>query len=404
MVCLVSPSPETFASSFLGYLDCQAVSLGSAGFMALSTPGSSVSLLLSALLTILVALAGYRILFGETTSVVRDGVLGFLKIGVVLAFATSWPAYRTVIFDVVLRSPADLAGEIGRPAGLPGANGGLAMRLDGVDRSFRILSIYGPGVPTREQVEQAEGIAPPLFANFDSFALGSSRVIFLVGSLGAFAIVRLSAAFLLALGPLFVTFLLFSVTRGIAFGWLRGLLGAALGGAAIAIVLGVELTLLEPWLSELAARRASGIATPGIPTALLATAIIFAVATAGLLALATRIALGLELPSVSVLREGSRLIPVSGPARPLPTYQTSAEAGVGSRTRAMTIADSIISAQRREEQNASLGISGSVMAHGTSEMFQTRHGSTIGSLSEQASARRTSLRRSRSASARDRSS
>ncbi|MEG8033550.1 type IV secretion system protein [Sphingomonas aurantiaca] len=159
VACAVSPAPDSFVSGLLGYLDCQAVTLGSQGFMALASPGSSVSLLLAALLTIFIAFIGYRMLFGETPGV-REGVLSFVKIGVVLAFATSWPAYRTVVFDVVLRAPADLAGEIGRPAGLPGSTGGLAGQMDSVDRSFRILAIYGVGTPSREQVEQANGVAP----------------------------------------------------------------------------------------------------------------------------------------------------------------------------------------------------------------------------------------------------
>ena len=290
MPCAISPSPDSFASSLLGYLDCQAATLGSQGFAALASPGSSVSLLLGALLTIFIALFGYRLLFGETRGI-REGVLGFVKIGIVLAFATSWPAYRTVVFDVVLRAPADLAGEIGRPAALPGATGGLATRMDGVDRSLRILAIYGVGTPTRDQVEQANGVAPPLFANFDVFALGASRVMFLVGSLGAFALLRLIAGLLLALGPLFIAFLLFDATRGLTEGWLRGLVVATLGSAGVAVALGIELALLEPWLAGLAGQRASGIAIPGVPVTILAATTIFAFATTGLLAIITRIAL-----------------------------------------------------------------------------------------------------------------
>ena len=240
MVCAVSPAPDAFASGLLGYLDCQAVTLGAQGYQALAAPGSSVALLLTALLAIFIALIGYRMLFGETVTV-RDGVLSAVKVGIVLAFATSWPAYRTVVFDVVLRAPADLAAEIGRPAGLPGATGGLATRMDGTDRAFRILAIYGVGVPTRQQVEQADGVAPTLFANCDMFALGAARVVFLVGSLGAFALLRLAAGLLLALGPLFITFLLFGGTRGLAEGWLRALVAATVCSAAVLVSIVTDL-------------------------------------------------------------------------------------------------------------------------------------------------------------------
>lgn len=364
VACAVSPAPDSFVSGLLGYLDCQAVTLGSQGFLALASPGSSVSLLLAALLTIFIALIGYRMLFGETPGV-REGVLSFVKIGLVLAFATSWPAYRTVVFDVVLRAPADLAGEIGRPAGLPGSTGGLAGQMDTVDRSFRILAIYGVGTPSREQVEQADGVAPPLFANFDVFALGAARVMFLVGSLGAFALVRLSAGLLLALGPLFIAFLLFPATRGIAEGWMRGLLAATLSSAAVAVVLGVELALLDPWLVDLVTRRAGGIAIPGVPVAMLATASIFAIATAGLLTIVTRIAFGLRLPMDSWTLMQTLPVPaIAAQERPGPAGTSASVAGEP-RSRAAAIANSITATQRREERSSSVGLSRATMVSGS---------------------------------------
>ena len=289
-------------------------------------------------------------LFGETPGI-REGVLSIAKVGIVLAFATSWPAYRTVVFDVVLRAPAELAGEIGRPAGLPGATGGLAARMDEVDRSFRILAIYGVGVPTRDQVEQANGVAPPLFANFDVFALGAARVAFLIGSLGAFALVRLIAGLLLALGPFFIAFLLFPMTRGLTEGWVRGLLTATLGSAAIAIVLGIELALFQPWLVDLVTQRASRIAIPGIPAALLATAMIFAIGTAGVLAVIARIAFTVRFPALA-LRTTDIIPKISGGSIDVGgNANMRATANTISRSRAMTIADGIAALQRHAEQN-----------------------------------------------------
>jgi type IV secretion system protein VirB6 len=404
VACAISPAPDSFVSGLLGYLDCQAVTLGSQGFMTLAAPGSSVSLLLAGLLTIFVALMGYRMLFGETPDV-RDGVLGFVKIGIVLAFATSWPAYRTVVFDVVLQTPADLAGEIGRPAGLPGATGGLAARMDGVDRSFRTLAIYGVGTPTREQVEQSNGVAPPLFGNFDVFALGAARVVFLVGSLGAFALVRLSAGLLLALGPLFIAFLLFTATRGIAEGWIRGLLAATLGSTAIAIALGIELALLEPWLADLVTRRASGVAIPGVPATMLATATIFAIATAGLLALISRVAFGLRLPTDKWQMSGSSSMP-AGLVRNAGsvTSTPSSYMPVGARSRAVAIADSIAASQRRDEAAVSVGLSRAQTVSGSITRADRDSASVAGPPLGQSFRRRTVRRVSGGATKRDKAS
>lgn len=405
MACTILPTPDSFASGLLGYLDCQAVTLGSQGFAALASPGSSVSLLLSALLTIFIALSGYRLLFGETPGI-REGMLGFVKIGIVLAFATSWPAYRTVVFDVVLRAPADLAGEIGRPAALPGATGGLATRMDGVDRSLRILAIYGVGTPTRGQVEQANGVAPPLFANFDVFALGASRVMFLVGSLGAFALLRLVAGLLLALGPLFIAFLLFDTTRGLTEGWLRGLVTATLGSAGVAVALGIELALLEPWLADLAGQRASGIAIPGVPVTILAAATIFALATAGLLAIITRIAFSMRFPAAGRwFGDLSRRTDVDRGQADRQAPPRSSSSSQEPRSRAMAIADSIAASQRRDEQSGGgIGISRAQMIGGRvmTARDQPRHegGVPLG----QGFRRRSTRRVSASVAARDRAS
>lgn len=347
-VCQLIPSITGFTSGIIGFLDCQAQAIGAAGYQALAAPGSSALLVLTGMLTLFVALIGYRMLFGHTPGV-REGVLTFVKIGVVLALATGWPAYQTLVYDVVLRSPADLAATIGAPAGLPGAGGGLVTRLDAVDVAFERLAILGVGNPPLDANGQAIYVptAPPLFVGFDNFALGGSRVGFLIGAIGAFALVRLAAGLLLALGPLFIGFLLFDGTRGLFEGWARALIGTALGALATAIVLGVELALIEPWLADLLARRYAGDAILAVPAQLLSVTIVFAFALLGLLLIVGRVALGLRLPffgrstetnSDNVARAKGVVIP----------SQISSGVPHDSRTRAAAIADSIAISQRRD--------------------------------------------------------
>lgn len=350
MACELLPTNGNFASAMLGFFDCQAITLGSRGYSALAAPGSTAAVVLIAMLTVLIAVTGYRMLFAQTPSL-REGVLTFVKIGIVLAFATTWPAYQAVVFDVALRTPAELAGEIGRPAGLPGADGGLAGRLDDVDRQFRVLAAYGAGIDVVDQRSLTEPVAPPLFVGFDAFALGASRVVFLIGAVGAFALMRLAAGLLLALGPLFLAFLLFDATRGLFEGWARALIGTVLGALGVAVTLGVEMTLFEPWLAELVARRTAGQPIAGVPTSLLATTAIFALIIAGLLVLFARIAAGLRLPAWRGTFTGSG----DGTVTATDTHSSSSTVLGGTarsevRSRAALIADSIAAGQRREEQ------------------------------------------------------
>jgi type IV secretion system protein VirB6 len=357
MACQGLPS-NSFVTGVLDYIDCQAQTIGAGGYQALASPGSTLSLVLAGLLTLFVAFFGYRMLFGETLTV-RDGVLAMVKIGIVLALATGWPAYRTLIYDVALKGPAELAGEIGGPSALPGAGGGLVARLDYADQSFLALGILGTGeasgapqATTPQQQQPPPGVQPgrpmPL-VSFNELLLGGARVLFLAGAIGAIAIVRLVAGLLLALGPFFIAFLLFEGTRGLFEGWLRVLGAAALGALGTAILLGVELALIEPWLANLLAYRLAGYQTPGVAVELFAVSLIFAATLAAMLYAIARVAYGFRLPAAwrsapaqlaEALRGGESL-------RVSATAQDRIPANVD-RPRAVTIADAVAATQRRE--------------------------------------------------------
>lgn len=351
-ICDAFPTQGSFAPGILSYLDCQTQSLGSQGYQALAAPGSTVSLLLTGMIALLIAVIGYRLLLGETLGL-RDGVLTFVKIGLVLALATRWPAYQILIYDVVLRGPAELAATIGGAAGLPGATGGLAARLDGIDQALQSLAITGVGSFNADAgAEIPMNIAPPPFLGFDGWALGWSRVGFLVGAVGSFAIVRILAGIMLALGPLFLLFLLFDGTRGLVAGWGRALLFCLIGSLAISLVLGIELGLLEPWLGSLLARRTSGLDVVGAPAQLLATTVIFTVALGSILVATGVVASGLNLPAWSRSRGSTYRQSAAAADRQLSSMRADQSLPNESRSRASAVADAVAVTQRREDAAA----------------------------------------------------
>src|SRR3954463_10419394 len=121
--CAIAAPDTGFVRWMLGSIDCQAQSLGADSYLAMLAPGSTLSLVLTGFLTLFVALFGYRRLLGHSPDL-REGVMSLVKLGFVVALATSWPAYRTLVYDVALRAPAELTADIGVPAGVPGAGGG----------------------------------------------------------------------------------------------------------------------------------------------------------------------------------------------------------------------------------------------------------------------------------------
>lgn len=377
-------SDSQFLSSVLGHIDCQAQTLGAAGYQAMAAGGSASSLVLGGVLTVFIALFGYRLILGDTPDA-RSAILTVVKLGVVLLLATSWPAFRTLAYDVALKGPAELAGAIGGASGLPGAGSGLVARLQAVDDEIAELNVIGTGRPpnteliagpttqpmTPEQQAQERRRLQGLASHarwdptHDLSLLGSARTLFLSGTIAAFASVRLLAGLLLALGPLFAICLLFEGTRGLFEGWVRGLAGAALGALGTAIVLGVELALLEPWLAAVMDLRHQEIATPAVPVELLALSLIFAVTLIVVLVAVARVAQGFRIPA-SLGRVRERVATSFADRAPLLAGARSNDGTItDQRSRAIAIADAVTATQRRESHasqppGASLGRPGIV--------------------------------------------
>jgi len=345
MVC--SPEQATgFISSLTIYLDCQAQLLGSGAWEALAAPGSTLSAVLTGFLTLYIAITGYNLLLGQSMTV-RSGTLAFVKIGIVLALATSWPAYRTLVYDLVVDGPSQLVAEIGPRAGIAGSSGDLLRRLDAADRSLSQLAILGPGYTTVDAREAT--VAPPPFAGFDWFALGGSRILFILTAVIGLAAVRIVTGLMLALGPFFIAFLMFDSTRSLFEGWLRVLAGAALGAIGVSLTLGLQLALLEPWLSNILARRLAGETLPTVPTELFVIACLFAVITLVALLGCARVARAFRLaPIVRLLRfdrdHGSQLI-----SPPDQSVRSPAQIADTERSRAAAVASILTATMRRDE-------------------------------------------------------
>lgn len=346
-VCSSVPPSAGFVSSVTGYIDCQAQILGSGAYQALALPGSTLSVVLTGFLTIFIAIIGYNLLLGQGPTV-RSGTLAFVKIGAVLALATSWPAYRTLVYDLVVDGPAQLIGEIGTSTGVVGADGTLLQRLDLTDHGLAQLAILGPGSPP----PGSEQVAPPApFGGFDAFALGGARIVYLLTAIAGLAAVRIIAGLALALGPFFIAFLLFDNTRSLFEGWVRVLAGAALATVGVSIALGLELALLEPWLSNVLTRRMSGEALPTVSVELLVLMSLFAIIVVVAVAASARLARAFRLAPVM------RLLPDLAERHPMGTSNSTRAAGnvdvqLGERNRAAAVASLLAASSRRDYSRA----------------------------------------------------
>jgi type IV secretion system protein VirB6 len=336
------------------FIDCQAQTLGSAPYGALSEPGSTLTVVLTGFLTIFIALLGYDLLLGRSLSM-RNGTIAAAKVGAVLALATSWPAYQTLVYDLVTDGPALLVSDIGRPANIPGSDGALLQRLDSADRELVQLEVAGVGVGI------GDSVPPPPFAGFNAFALGGSRILFLLTAIAGLGAIRIIAGLLLALGPFFIAFLLFDSTRSLFEGWVRVLAGSALATIGVSVALGIQLAFLEPWLVAVLARREAGEDLPSVPTDLLVITCVFAIVVIAILGACTWLARAFRLAPVAANVDNGVRSPVDECRGRQPVSRAGTTAD-DERTRARAVADMMVSSQRRESAGRALGSASRIAA------------------------------------------
>ena len=346
MACPGILTGTRFLGTALGAIDCHAQTIGAYGYGALADPGSSVSLALAGLLTIFIAIFGIRLLLGYPVAG-RDVVSDVVRIGIVLTLATSWPAWRVLGYDVVMNGPADMARTIGLASGLPGSDNAVISRLQNADDGLVAITMYGTGRLTGGVVGGSDlGDSFHGVAMSDETGLGWGRVVFLAGTIGPFAVLRLGAGILLAIAPLMAGFMLFGAGMGIFAGWLRGLTFCALGSLAFTLIQGVELAILDPWISDVLAQRNSGSFTPSAPTEIMVLALAFTILAFGTQLLIGRVAFQPHLAISRLMHSGANTGPSFG-RQPVSDGRPM-RLGLDTHSRAHGIADAVSSSMRRE--------------------------------------------------------
>jgi type IV secretion system protein VirB6 len=344
MSCVGTPTGSGFLAATLANLDCQAQTIGAAGYQSLANAGSPLSLALTVILSVFVAVIGIRFLTGKPLSL-AEWVSGILKVGFVLALAGSWPSYRIIAYDIVLKAPAEISSSVGQASALPGSDGGLAGRLQAVDNGILALANAGSGRLDIASRRPADAIAPPLA---DDTALGWGKTLFVGSIIGSFGLLRLGGGVFLALAPLFAGFLLFEATRFLFFGWLRALIAVAIGSIGQALVLGVQLAVMEPWLSQVLALRTARVATLSAPFELLSLSSAFALILFGMLFLAVRISFASSnhFTMRATMESGSQELVRHTNGTPSKSFGSTDN--LGERTRAQEVAQALRQSAQRE--------------------------------------------------------
>ena len=204
-------------------VDCAAGATAQAAFGRLFGTEGALLPALTILLTIYVALFAFGLITGRSRLGVSALTPRMITIGLVLTFATSWLAYQGVVWNLAVGAPDYLAGV------LTGSEGSATQVF--ADKIDVVL-----GALMQASSAQASETAPTTFSPEGLMWLGG--MLLLLGTVGVLATSKIALAILLGIGPVFVVLALFSSTRGLFTGWLKGVvllavtpLFAVLGGS-----------------------------------------------------------------------------------------------------------------------------------------------------------------------------
>ena len=214
-------------------VDCIAQDGAASAFGKIFAPGGALETALVILLTLYVSFFAISLMLGRSSLSVRALLPRMITVGLVLAFSTSWVAFRSFIWPVFVETPDYLATLLTDSDG--SATRVFAEKLDVVFAAV-------------QQASQGQ-------ENFEAFSpagiMWLGAVMLLLGTVGVLVTSRIALALLVALGPIFVVMVLFNGTRGLFTGWLKGLV--LLGLTPLFAVLGgtIMLELAVPVLAAL---------------------------------------------------------------------------------------------------------------------------------------------------------
>jgi type IV secretion system protein VirB6 len=328
--CAAPRSEAGLVRGLLETVDCNIREGVQGGYNAFFGPGSTLTAVITILLTLYVAMLGFRLLTGRTDMRVGDLPVIAIKLGAVVMLTTSWASYQSLVFALLFDGPAEIANSLLSAMPMPQSAGPadifarLQFTFDQLTQSASAMSSVsdnpagGPnaasaGLQAGSLVLQAapgvdpatlKGLSPIIQMRsalqggpaFGATALWLSSIVLLVSTLGLLILAKLMLGLLLAIGPLFVGLLLFDTTKGFFEGWLRTSLGFALVPLATVVFTAALLASLEPSLQGLAVARAENRYAIEPVLTVLVIILTFTAVFGSVIGLCTRLVAGFRLP------------------------------------------------------------------------------------------------------------
>jgi type IV secretion system protein VirB6 len=268
----------------LRVVDCMSGEAASFAFSRLFGSDALLGQALTLALTLYIAFYAIGLLTGRTSLSVSSLTPRMMTLGIALTFATSWVAYQSVIWNLLVGAPDQIASL------LIGSQGSATSLF--ADRLDTIFAVVAQAAALTEAntagLEQSTSLAsgPDL--------LWLSALLLLLGTVGVLLVARIALAAMLALGPIFIICGLFEGSRGLFEGWIRAAVLFALTPLLAVLIGGATIAMLSPMLDSLAA--AGGQVPLRLTTTLFLAAAVYCALMALCLKIAGTMVAGWRLP------------------------------------------------------------------------------------------------------------
>jgi type IV secretion system protein VirB6 len=230
-------------------VDCLSGQAVEIAFSRLFGGSGALGVALTLVLTLYVALMAMNLLTGRSQLRLAMLTPRMLQLGLVLTFATSWTAYQSVGWNLLVGAPDQVASVI---LGTKGSATQLFARR--LDTLFTVIaeSAHEAQQPVQPGSAPVSPPQPASSAPKPADLLWAASFLLLLGTVGVLIVARIALAAVLALGPVFIVLALFSGTRGLFEGWLKAAVMLAITPMLAVLLGGGTLVLIAPMIAELA--------------------------------------------------------------------------------------------------------------------------------------------------------
>lgn len=226
----------------LRVVDCMSGEAASFAFSRLFGSDALLGQALTAALTLYIAFYAIGLLTGRTSLSLSSLTPRMMTLGIALTFATSWVAYQSVIWNLLVGAPDQIASLL---IGTQGS--ATSLFADRLDTIFVVVA------QAAAATEQATAGMPDSSIASGPDLLWLSALLLLLGTVGVLLVARIALAAMLALGPIFLICGLFEGSRGLFEGWLKAAVLFALTPLLAVLIGGATIAMLSPMLESLAA-------------------------------------------------------------------------------------------------------------------------------------------------------